>query len=410
MMMRNDFIVAGQITTGHSDLTDLTPQKVTTAINKINEVLPIDILCIGWREIPDLYFALTGKGRVTPEIYLWYPLLSDYPGIEAADLVINHQGERAGGWGDFPEGQEIHETFMFGCPNNPQVRNKTLGHLEYLLTTYAFDGVFLDKLRFPSPANNFDDMLSCFCPRCQAKAQEQGLDLGAVQAALSDRNQIRAGSSPARVETTGLGWLDGLLADAPLLQQFLQFRAASITEVVQAVYKLAKGLNKKVSLDIFSPSIAPLVGQDYRRLRQYAEWVKPMSYRFTKAPASLRFEVPALLLGIADLLSIELDEINRWIKRQALDFIKPNLVGYREDGVPQELFAFETALAIDQMSPVPVYLGLETVHWPGLTELTSNDAFEMMRTGRDAGVGGVCLSWDLLHTPMEYIAALKKAI
>jgi hypothetical protein len=410
MIMRNDFIVAGQITTGHSDLNELTPEKVATAVNKINDVLPIDILCIGWREIPDLYFALTGKGRVTPEIYLWYPLLSDYPGIEAADLVINHQGKRAGGWGDFPEGQEIHETFMFGCPNNPQVLNKTLGHLEYLLTTYAFDGVFLDKLRFPSPANSFDDMLSCFCSHCQAKAQEQGLDLEAIRVALSDLNQIRLGSSPTRVETSGLGWLDGLLEDVPLLQQFLQFRAASITEVVQAAYELAKGLNKKVSLDVFSPSIAPLVGQDYRRLRQYAEWVKPMSYRFTKAPASLRFEAPALAVGIAELLSIDLGKVNQWAKEHVLDLGALDLGSYREKGVPQKLFATETLRAVDRMAPVPVFLGLETVHWPGLTELTSKDVFEMMWSGREVGVGGVCLSWDLLHTPMEYIVALKKAI
>jgi len=408
--MKDDFVVAGQITTGHSDLTELSPDKVSKAINKINEVLPVDILCIGWREIPDLYHALTGEKRVTPETYVWYPLLSDYPGIETSDLVINHKGKPAGGWGDFPEGQEIHETFMFGCPNNPQVRSKTLRHLEYLLTTYTFDGVFLDKLRFPSPANSFDDMLSCFCPHCQEKAEQWGLDLNAVKAALTNPDRMLTETSTNHLETTGLDWLDDLLAEAPLLQRFLQFRAESVTEVVQAASKLAKSLNKKVSLDLFSPSIAPWVGQDYRKLGLYAEWVKPMSYRFTKAPASLRFEVPALISGIAGLLSIDLTEINRWAKEHGLDFMEWDLARYQEKGASQRLFAAETEFAVDRLAPVPVYLGLETVHWPGLTELSSEDVFEMMQSGREVGVGGVCLSWDLLHSPLENVVALKKGI
>lgn len=408
--MNDDFVVAGQITTGHSDLADLTPEKVTTAINKINESLPVRTLCIGWREIPDLYHALTSTARVTEETYVWYPLLSDYPGLEPSDLVVNYKGKPAGGWTDFPEGDEVHETFMFGCPNNPQVREKTLNHLEYLLTTYAFDGVFLDKLRFPSPANSFDDMLSCFCPHCRAKAQQQGLDLEAVRAGLNNPRQLRAGSSPGEWEGTGLGWLDDLLAEAPLLQQFYQFRAASITELVQAAYELASRLGKKVSLDTFSPSVAPLVGQDYRRLAQYAAWVKPMSYRFTKAPSSLRLEVPALVRGVADLLSINASEVNRWASEHVPGITEIDLDRYQAQGAPQALFASETAAAVDQLAPVPVFLGLETVYWPGLTEPTTNDVFEMMRAGRDAGVGGVCLSWDLLHSPLENVTALKKAL
>ena len=85
--MNDDFVVAGQITTGHSDLADLTPEKVATAIKTINELLPVRTLCIGWREIPDLYHALTSKARVTEETYVWYPLLSDYPGLEP--LIIS---------------------------------------------------------------------------------------------------------------------------------------------------------------------------------------------------------------------------------------------------------------------------------------------------------------------------------
>jgi len=42
--MNDEFAVARQITTGHSDLADLTPEEVTAAIDKIDELLPVKIL------------------------------------------------------------------------------------------------------------------------------------------------------------------------------------------------------------------------------------------------------------------------------------------------------------------------------------------------------------------------------
>jgi hypothetical protein len=408
--MNHDFVVAGQITTGHSDLADLAPAKVMGSINRVNDVLPVQILCIGWREIPDLYHALTSESRVTNECYVWYPLLSDYPGLESSDLVVNYRGNPAGGWTDFPEGDEVHESFMFGCPNNPQVREKTLSHLEYLLTTYAFDGVFLDKLRFPSPANSFDDMLSCFCPHCRAKAQEQGLDLDAVRDGLHNPRLLREGSPPAGWAGSGLLWLDDLLADLPLLQKFLHFRAESITELVRAAHEIADRLDRKVALDTFSPSIAPLVAQDYQSLGAYAAWVKPMSYRFTKAPASLRLEVPALAHGVVGLLSLDLGKVTHWAVESVPGVDDIDFERYEVSSAPQALFASETALAVESLAPVPVYLGLETVYWPGLTEPALDDVSKMMQVGQDAGVGGVCLSWDILHSPLDNIAALKRVL
>ena len=38
------------------------------------------------------------------------------------------------------------------------------------MTAYPFDGVFLDKIRFPSIANGLQDLFSCFCPFCAQKA------------------------------------------------------------------------------------------------------------------------------------------------------------------------------------------------------------------------------------------------
>ena len=89
----------------------------------------------------------------------WYGALSDIEGMDESDLVVNWRGERSRGWGGWAERGEVEETFRFACPNNPNVRRKTVRRLRELLTQYRFAGVFLDKIRFPSPAKGIDEML-----------------------------------------------------------------------------------------------------------------------------------------------------------------------------------------------------------------------------------------------------------
>jgi hypothetical protein len=91
--------------------------------------------------------------------------------MEDSDLVVNWMGERSRGWGGWAEkGGEVEETFRFACPNNPAAREKTLRRLRELLGRYPFKGVFLDKIRFPSPANGIDEALSLHAPLDGVKA------------------------------------------------------------------------------------------------------------------------------------------------------------------------------------------------------------------------------------------------
>jgi hypothetical protein len=162
-------------------------------------------------------------------VYLWYNLLSDYPGQSADERIINFRGEASSGWGGWEtqSKNEVEESFIFSCPNHPEARRKSLAGLEALLRAYPFDGVFLDKIRFPSPAGGFEMMLSCFCPYCRQKARSQGLDLERVQAELEDwvASHPQDGNSP--VISSSL-WLDDLLSGHPLLKQFFLLRCRSI--------------------------------------------------------------------------------------------------------------------------------------------------------------------------------------
>ncbi len=205
-------------------------------------------------------------------------------------------------------GGEINETFRFACPNNPDALETTLPYLERMLTTYNFDGVFLDKFRFPSPANGLQETLTCFCRHCYQAASQRGLDLAQVKSVLEQPQKSMVVASSKAV-FPGARWLEELLASHPVLQEFVRFRCDSITRVTARVRAMTARLGKKLALDVFSPGLAPLVGQDYVALKPYAEWVKPMIYRFAKGPVGLCLELPQLAKDMAQFLGCGRDDV-----------------------------------------------------------------------------------------------------
>jgi len=408
--MAEDFVLAAQLSTSHSAPDALEKNRVLDVLRQALDVAPLDILILGCEEMPDLYQALTApEADLADEIYLWYPLLSDYPGIHTDHLMLNHQGTLSQGWGDFAASGEISETFRFACPNNPDALKTTLSHLERLLRTYNFDGVFLDKFRFPSPANGLQEMFSCFCGHCRRAARERGFNLDEVKEAIESLTEP-VDPQACNITLPGAQWLEVLLAHRPAVQEFIRFRCDSITQTVIAVRALTDLLDKKLAFDVFSPSLAPLVGQDYARIARYGVWAKPMIYRFAKGPAGLRLEVPALAGDLAQFLGCGVDKVVSWFQQHVPGLIDTDLERIASEGVPLDLIADETRQAVKLMAPAPVYLGVETVSMPGIIDITPQNVKEIVNTGCVAGARGVVLSWDIMHTPVDNLQPLEAVV
>ena len=373
-------------------------------------IIDLDILIVGAREDPDIFRAMNDpRRRPAGEVFLWYNVLSDIEGMQDSDLVVNFRGERSRGWGGWAEkGAEVNETFRFVCPNNPAGREKTLRRLWELLDRYPFAGVFLDKIRFPSPANGLDEVLSCFCEHCCRAAAAAGFDLLAAARSLEERPLPRKAVPASRKDEKF--WLDELVAANPLLSEFLRFRCTSISTLVAEVYAGVSRLGRKGALDLFSPGLAPLVGQDYRALSQYCAWAKPMTYRVAMGPAGLRLEVPALVDGVSKMFDVSESDICDWAALHVPGFDSDTLRLTREAAVPMPLMASEMAEAVGSMHPVPVYYGLELVSHPGVIEITPALVNDMVRIGRAAGAAGTIISWDLMHAPLDGIEALAAAV
>jgi hypothetical protein len=406
--MTDSWKLAAQLSTSHSSRESLDPLRILETVRRVQETIDLDLLIVGSHEAPEIFREFCGSRRPVDDTVLWYSALSDFEGMEDSDLIVNWQGERSRGWRGWAErAGELQETFRFVCPNNPAVRQKVVRRLRELLARYAFAGVFLDKIRFPSPANGVDEMLSCFCDHCRAAAASVDLDLDSVVKILADRAIDPCASLAETNCAEASQWLDALLVSSRILSRFLRFRADSVAALVAELAEQARRMRRKVSLDLFSPCLASLVGQDYERLKQHCDWAKPMTYRLAQGPAGLRLEIPALIVGIASRFGLDEARILEWSARHAA-FDKDMLLETRERAVPISFIQAEIEAAVRAMAPIPVYFGLELVRQPGVIEVDPAHVVDMVKAGRAANAAGLVISWDLMHAPMDGVRALAQ--
>lgn len=402
-------MIGAQLSTSHASIGRSAVESAFSAIARIQTSVALDILIVGAREVPELFAALTDPRRKpVREIYLWYNLLSDIPGMETNDLVVDWRGGKSRGWRGWSEqNPNVQETFRFACPNNPNVVRKTLAAMTTILDRYPFDGVFFDKMRFPSPANGADELVSCFCTHCRQAAAKEGLDLESVIRLL------HSGDVAGQLQSTGDGarsWIEELLANDSILRRFLRFRSDSVTRIVAQAANEARERGRRTALDLFSPGLAGVVGQDYRALSPFASWAKPMTYRVAQGPASLRLEIPALADHLAHLFGMNAVQMGEWCSRHVPGFEVGTLDAIRRAPVPFDILRHEISTAVRSIPSVPVYFGLELIHYPGSIEINPRDVVGVVNAGREAGAAGAIISWDLMHAPADGIKALGEQL
>ena len=168
-------------------------------------------------------------------------------------------------------------------------------------------------------------------------------------------------------------------------------------------------MGRKVSLDLFSPCLASLVGQDYERLKRQCDWAKPMTYRLAQGPAGLRLEIPALIEGVASRFGLDEARIVEWSARQRglrakTCSVKPGSGRSRSPSCRRR-----STRPFGALAPVPVYFGLEVVRQPGVIDVDPAHVVDMVKAGRAANAAGLVISWDLMHAPVDCVRALAEA-
>jgi hypothetical protein len=266
--------------------------------------------------------------RVSIKSYAWIqtfhlaPVIREHPGIEMVDV----NGHGLSNW---------------ACPSNPEVVQYNLSLITDLLSQYELSGIFIDRFRFPSPYDGLESFFTCFCEHCRRRAGKIGISYQRCQDhALAALEWISSVSDQEVnvLDETGVGNGMSMLQSSlrlPGLLDWLVFRQYLITDYVRQVSSLLRQRfpDRELGLDIWAPSYAWALGQDWKSLEPLVDWIKPIVYPLAAGPASLAGELVSLVSGCR--------ELNPKIPPQALLRILCRLFGFEfpEAGTFEEIAA-----------------------------------------------------------------------
>ncbi len=395
-------IVLNNIPNNSLRKNDNLKKKLVTA----KETLNLDALII-WSDINkkdlDLVREICRDFKI--KTYLWYPILADIPGFKVRweQSVETFDGLRGygknGRWDKLGKGEE---DFLFLCPNDEQNIREIFDQYQNKIKESGFDGVFLDRIRFPSPSDGFEALFSCFCKSCLNKFYNNyGEDLEGYQ------NQVKTVFK--NFKTIDVNYLqtcqsfsDIIIRDR--LKKFYDFRKQNIYQVLKMFADKAKQMGKLVGVDLFAPSLAPLVSQDYQLLAKTCDWIKPMIYCHTSSPAGLPLELYCFIRAILEINpTLDEGQLIREISRIIGVGLPTQINDLLKNGISEHIICSEMQKIKEFNLPkkVDIYVGLEAVQIPKVCNIDRSILKKYLESFIKIDTKGIILSWNLLKIPDE---------
>ena len=190
--------------------------------------------------------------------------------------------------------------FNSSCPNNEQIRQKTINNIDKWADNSDIKGVYIDGARFSSPcsSNDTDSFFTCFCPVCMKKAASLGYDPEKMHNDVLKLYEILKKGSRKNI-----GYLSGVTDVLSLLTVYkgvfdwFDFKRVCTTEFLLEFSKTVRLKAKTSGIFIFTPSLSCMVGQNYSDLSEHIDIFSPMIYRSYKSkqgPACLNRELESI--------------------------------------------------------------------------------------------------------------------
>ena len=155
-----------------------------------------------------------------------------------------------------------------------------------------------------------------------------------------------------------------------------------MSHAVAAIADSFRGRGLEVGMDLYAPFMAQFVGQDYGILSQHADFIKPMLYRQTFAPAGMGFEY--------DLL------------RKAV----PGAEGYPE--FVMDVDFLDSQLKAMEPYACGKYPGIEINYRAKVAPTSPEYVTESLEAVMRHGFDGAVLSWNIMQAPDSHISCLGK--
>lgn len=351
-------------------------EDVCERLSEITKKIKIKTVIIGWNTDTGFYKKvgayLKEKGM---EMYLWLPVFSEIGQFSEADSLVDL-------WGRKTEKYELQdgESFEFFCPSSEKNRNLLFSIFETYFADCGFDGVFLDKIRTQSYVSKASDVMGCCCKICREFFEKENVDIKRLGEEIEKEGFAKA-LVPADFDKS-----KGFLFKNPLAERFFLTKCKLYSKEIGKTAKRFREMGYKIGMDIYAPVLARLVGQDYRELTVLADFIKPMMYRRTKAPAGIGFEYEKLKAALSEEFEKVLGEEKT---------LNP---------VSEELLQAQLQIE-DRASMEKVFPGIEVNYREDIAPTDTEYIKNSLRAVKAAGCRGAVLSWDIMLAPQAHIEA-----
>ena len=343
-------------------------EKVNYCLNKLN----IDKVIFGWSPnnfINEALIELLDKHGV--EKYFWLPIFSD-----VRDMSVSDHSQDIRGRSNAPIQIVEGENFDFICQSSPINVNNAIKTFDNITAGLDVDGVFIDRIRYASAANSKTSLYGCWCPRCRENYAQSNIDLKYLEV-LADTDDISKFVPDSLIDIC-YRFMD------TNINKLFAVKRKTITQAVDGLCEAFRLRKMKIGIDTFAPVLADFVGQDLLELGKLVDFVKPMIYLRTYAPAGLPYEIDALGEKIAC-------KLNKLWKH---DILQMGLV--------------EKAISTFSSKNIFIAPGIDVNRIEGICDATPNYVVDYINYIEHTGCQSIVLSWDALRTDKEMIDAIAR--
>lgn len=277
---------------------------------------------------------LDAKYTVVP----WFNLLNgDFSGDMEQNGVVDFRGNPVPYW---------------LCPNGLDVIPMWTSILLATERQYDYSMFMIDRIRYPDWAGkkvNPSGIFSCFCQRCQQKMSEKGIDVSKLMDEMKVIVTYLHHHQFDRVVKS--------FRDSSLLHQWITFRQDSVAHFVEKLLASVQEHSKRMKfwLDLWPPSYAWFLGQDYRRLTQTAPLLKHFPYHKLGGGA----DVQGLIEYFADCPDQQEAAFQSFLKLFQLDYTL-TYQNFKEKGYPLHFVRNENNIARRLSQPgTQIYSGIQ---------------------------------------------------
>ena len=358
-----------QVSLGGWHRPDYTAEQIIGRIDTVSSLIPVEKVIIGWSLDKDIYDQvgayLHSKGI---KMLLWMPVFA-----ETEEMCDNTPAVDL--WGNVPANYDLAagEGFRFNCPSDPQNAANVVAIYDRYFSDCGFDGAFLDRIRTQSFVSGVGGVLNCGCPLCAERFKAEGVDLETVKTEWADKGD-------GFLSVTGYSPAAGFTFEDPVAAGFFRAKGRIVSGAVAAIADSLRNRGLEIGMDLYAPFLAPFVGQDYAILSRHADFIKPMLYRKTFAPAGMGFEYELL--------------------RKAV----PDASGYPDFAMGLDFLHSQ----LEAMEPWPCakYPGIEINYRKDIVPTSPEYVKESLSAVIRHGFDGAVLSWNIMEAPDAHINCL----